>query len=467
MGIMEITKQLLGRLHPLVVHLPIGFIILGLLLQLKDRKEGQFRGLIALVFLWGGYAAVLACVTGYLQYLGEGYAFDTVKWHLWAGLATALWSFLMWARMKRASLFSFFSKVPLAPMSVLFFVLLSFTGHQGGNITHGEDYLVEPLPNALKAALGYPVLEKKEITLTEEDWQSTALYTEVVQPILDNNCVSCHNPKKTKGGLLLHTAEALMGQGDSGPAIVPSNAEESELLLRMQLPKSHEKHMPPDGKAQPTKEEVALIGHWIQHGAPLQGTIGELGLEKALFQSFFTKVTRKDHPDMEMAQAPKDSVQKIKQLGLHAEPLSKATHFLKVSALNLPSFSDADMEHLSCIGPQLAVLDLGGTQITDAAFQSLAGLPNLTILKLDHTQVTGKNMALLQPLKHLRSINLAQTAFAEENLAPLEQFPALENIYLYNPNWEKTGSRSLGPSKVTVEYGNYLLPAMESDSIVY
>jgi uncharacterized membrane protein len=68
---MDVLKQLLGRLHPLIVHLPIGFIILGLLLQWHDRKKKQFNNVITLIYKWGGISAVFACITGYLQYVGE------------------------------------------------------------------------------------------------------------------------------------------------------------------------------------------------------------------------------------------------------------------------------------------------------------------------------------------------------------------------------------------------------------
>jgi uncharacterized membrane protein len=51
---MELLRQLLGRLHPVIVHLPIGFIILGLLLQWVDRKKKEFKKVISYIFLWGG-----------------------------------------------------------------------------------------------------------------------------------------------------------------------------------------------------------------------------------------------------------------------------------------------------------------------------------------------------------------------------------------------------------------------------
>ena len=90
---MEVLKQLLGRLHPIIVHLPIGFIIAALLLQWTDRKERSLVGVISQLFLWAAISAVFACITGYLQYLGEGYAFATVKSHLWFGITTAILHF--------------------------------------------------------------------------------------------------------------------------------------------------------------------------------------------------------------------------------------------------------------------------------------------------------------------------------------------------------------------------------------
>jgi uncharacterized membrane protein len=464
---MDILKQLLGRLHPLVVHLPVGFIILGLLLQVYDRKQKQYTSVIALVYLWAGFSAILACITGYLQYLGEGYSFDSVKLHLWSGIATALFSFIMWARIKRFSLVDFLSKVPIFLLSLLFFGLISFTGHQGGNITHGSDYLVEPLPNSIKSALGYEVFEEKEIILTEENWETVNLYTEVVQPILNNNCVSCHNPKKTKGELLLTSANDILLGGEHGNVVVTGQPDESELYTRMVLPKEDDQHMPPDGKTQPSKEAIKLIAAWIEKDLPVDKTIGELGLNKELFRSFFPKIEKNDYPDVEIAEASIDSINLVKNTGLHVDPISESTFFLQVSAINKPGFTDADVKVLRSIAPQIAILDLGDTQITDVIFKDLATLPNLTIIKMDNTSVTGAQINQLKTLKHLVSINLSYTAFKEENLNQLSDFQSLEHIYLFNPSYSKSGSDTINDGKIVVEYGNYELPKVARDSIVY
>ncbi|WP_245224969.1 c-type cytochrome domain-containing protein [Pseudozobellia sp. WGM2] len=462
----DVLQQLLGRLHPLVVHLPIGFIILGLLLQWYDRKQNQYSEVIAFTYLCAGIAATLACITGYLQYIGEGYSFETVKWHLWSGIATALFSFLMYAKFKQLNLVAFISKVPVIGLSIIFFVLISFTGHQGGNITHGEDYLVEPLPNSIKSALGYDTFEEKEITLTEENWQDALIYEEVIQPILNNKCVSCHNPKKAKGELMLHSAEAIINGGENGEVLVAQDTEHSELFSRMVLPIEDDNHMPPEGKTQPTKEEIKLVGAWVDAGHPFEGSIQKSKLPKELFVSFFPNKHDVDHPDIEIPKASQDSIKAIKAIGVYVDPISESTNFLSVSCINQSSFSDGDFEILVPIKNQISRLDLGGTQVTDAIFEMLGTLPNLTILKLDYTKITGEKISLLENLEHLKTINLTGSDF-QQKLDVFLNFKNLNKIYLYKTQVDPTGAKSLNNGKVSIDYGDYQLPAIASDSIIY
>jgi uncharacterized membrane protein len=464
---MDVLKQLLGRLHPLIVHLPIGFIILGLLLQWYDRKRSEYKKVIPLVFLWGGISATIACITGYLQYLGEGYAFETVKWHLWLGIATALFSYLMYAKLMELKPFGFLGKVPVLTLSIIFFILISFTGHQGGVITHGEDYLVEPLPNSVKSALGFETFEEKEIALDEDTWEDALIYEDVVKLILNNKCVSCHNPKKNKGELLLHTAEGIIKGGENGEVVVFENASKSELYTRINLPMEDDDHMPPEGKTQPSKEEITLVGAWIDAGYPFDGSIKDLGLEKDLFLSFFPKKHDDDYPDLEISEASQDSIAAIEKTGVHIDLISKTAYFLNVTTINKPAFEDDDLESLLPIKTQIARLDLGGTKVTDAIFEQLALFPNLTILKLDNTAVTGKNIEALSTLAHLKSINLTGTAFEASHMGAFSDFKVLQKIYLHKTKIDAQGVQTLKDGQITIDYGNYELPQIASDSIIY
>ena len=55
---------------------------------------------------------------------------------------------------------------------------------------------------------------------------------------------------------------------ENGAVLVPGKPDESPLLQRCLLPLDHDDHMPPDGKPQPTAEELAALRAWIAAGAP-------------------------------------------------------------------------------------------------------------------------------------------------------------------------------------------------------
>ncbi len=87
-----------------------------------------------------------------------------------------------------------------------------------------------------------------------------------VQPLLETKCVECHNPTKTKGKLLMDTAEGLMKGGENGSTVVAGNAEKSELFKRITLHKGDDDLMPPKSDPLPA-EQVALLKQWIAEGA--------------------------------------------------------------------------------------------------------------------------------------------------------------------------------------------------------
>ncbi len=465
---MEILKQLLGRLHPVIVHLPIGFILLGILLQWSDRKRKDFGRVIPLIFLWGGISAVLACITGYLQYLGEGYTFETVKTHLWFGIITAIFAFVVYLKLTGLLKVNFIRESPVVIFSLVLLFLISLTGHLGGSITHGEDYLVEPLPNGVKSALGFEVYEEKPIALNEENWQEAVLYEDVIAPILNNKCVSCHNKKREKGELLLNSREGILKGGENGEVISTGNPEESPLFARLVLPEHHEDHMPPKDKTQPTKEEIAVIRAWIAHGTPFERSVRELGLQKTMFESFFPKKKNEDYPDIEIAAASMDSIKAIKQQGIHVQHISKSSNFLSVSCTNKPDFKDGDFQKLIPIGDQIASMDLGSTQVTDAIFKKLATLRHLTVLKIDNTEITGHQIDQLENLEYLRILNMTGTKFKKEYLEQLGKFKRLRAVYLFDTGLiAAENPRSLKNDTVKIEYGSFELPALKSDSIIY
>ena len=51
-----------------------------------------------------------------------------------------------------------------------------------------------------------------------------------VYPFLKINCIACHNKTTTKGGLDMETPEAMHKGGESGPAVIASQGNESLLV---------------------------------------------------------------------------------------------------------------------------------------------------------------------------------------------------------------------------------------------
>ena len=202
---MDFIFDLMGRFHPLIVHLPIGFLLLGLMMLVFDRKENKHQKIIRFTFFWGTFSTLAAIFTGTVQYNMEGYPWEDIQWHLILGVLTFVFSFLIYLKLKG---YAFFQRISYRFLGYALVVILTITGHLGGNLTHGKDHLTEPLPDEIKEALGLEVPSRTPVLLPETH-QELPLYSRVIQPILDQKCVSCHNAKKTKGGLSLHNYKGL------------------------------------------------------------------------------------------------------------------------------------------------------------------------------------------------------------------------------------------------------------------
>jgi hypothetical protein len=93
-----------------------------------------------------------------------------------------------------------------------------------------------------------------------------AFFTGKVQPLLETKCVGCHNPAKTKGKLLMDTAEGIMKGGDGGAVIVAGKPDESPLIQRILLPADHDEVMPPEGGPLPASD-IEILKQWVAQGA--------------------------------------------------------------------------------------------------------------------------------------------------------------------------------------------------------
>lgn len=86
-----------------------------------------------------------------------------------------------------------------------------------------------------------------------------------IRPLLVNHCTECHGEKKQKHNLRLDNLAYMLQGGDSGPAVVPHDADAS-LLLKAVSYEDQDMQMPPDGKLE--DEQIADLKKWVEMGAP-------------------------------------------------------------------------------------------------------------------------------------------------------------------------------------------------------
>jgi hypothetical protein len=96
-------------------------------------------------------------------------------------------------------------------------------------------------------------------------------YAAKIQPILNEHCISCHNPERPEGKIILTTFDAMMASRTSPgkkPLVIPGEHTKSWLYILCSTNQAHYR-MPPDSASATLlpKEELLLIAEWIKQGA--------------------------------------------------------------------------------------------------------------------------------------------------------------------------------------------------------
>jgi uncharacterized membrane protein len=92
--------EFLGHFHPLLVHLPLGILLIALLLQWMSRKN-KYASLIpaiSVILLAGSCTAFASCITGYLLSISDDYDKSLVSWHMWMGISVTLVSLMLYEK---------------------------------------------------------------------------------------------------------------------------------------------------------------------------------------------------------------------------------------------------------------------------------------------------------------------------------------------------------------------------------
>ena len=166
-------SEFIGHFHPVLVHLPIGILLLACLFQWLVKKENfsSLRPAINIALLVGMISAVVACITGFLLSRSGDYDEQLADTHQWFGISVAVMSIVMYFLNRKSA-----SDTIKLFTSVLLFVLILITGHLGGSLTHGTDYLTASLSSSNDSSR---TRYRKPIP----DVQEAIVYSDIIQPV--------------------------------------------------------------------------------------------------------------------------------------------------------------------------------------------------------------------------------------------------------------------------------------------
>jgi uncharacterized membrane protein/mono/diheme cytochrome c family protein len=433
----------LGRFHPLVVHLPIGFLVLAAIMEWLARQKAYayLKPAIPFTLAMGFFGALTAAAVGFLLSLDDGYESDALGLHQWAGIGLVVASGVtLWLK-----------QMPQAPGAyrvslMLTLGLLGLAGHAGGNLTHGSDYLTKYLPQPIKQLTGMAPNSPERIP--PASLADALAFEDLVQPVFEARCISCHNAQKSKGGLRLDTEAHIVKGGHYGPLFNPETPHESLLADVLELPLDNEYHMPPKGKTQLTKAQIALVKWWVAQGAPFGKTVSELNLPPSDYAKLveLTGLGLSKNPsvfDQPVGQPDPEALKQLATLGFWTMPVAKASHFLEVRYRNPEQpIAQKSTDMLLRIAENVVWLDLSEAVKPDTLLFQLANFPHLQKINLKKSGVQDQHLQQLGAMPYLELLNLYETAISDQGLVTLN-LPQLRSLFVWGTKVTPNGLHTL------------------------
>ncbi len=461
------TALFFGRFHPLVVHMPIGFLIIGFLLEIYSRRNKNFNwsGAIEFTLLLSAISAVLSCIMGWLLSLSGDYDSGALNIHKWMGIILAIFSIIIYfLKIKSKFIPISISNRFYMPGFITAMILLTVTGHFGGNLTHGSDYLTMYMPAPIKKLTGASAKNNMLAVELPKDPKQVLAYKHIIEPVLQQKCYSCHNNEKQKGNLRMDLTDLLLKGGKHGKVLVSGQADKSEIYKRVVLPAENDEHMPPKGKVPLSDEEITLLKWWIDQGADFNKKVLDIPAEEnikktlAIYTGGEQSNTVKKESEVfknKVAEADKKMVKDLQKSGVIITPIANGDHFLEVSFVNLAGKADELAPKLVSLEKQIVWLKLGFTNISDRQMSNISNLKNVVKLGLEHTNITDAGLKGIKNLKYLEYLNLYGTKVTDEGLKELASLKNLQNLYVWQTGVTEKGVLELKKKlpKLEVDFG--------------
>ncbi len=391
----------IGHLHPLILHLPIGFGVLLLALFGIKKQLLSFEVLAESLLLLTAIFSTMTAIFGLFLAKEGGYETSALDWHQWSGVAVSF-VYFAWVLARRNLLLG----------AALGFIALIFAGHTGASITHGEDYLR---------------FGSKEVEITAE----TVVFNNIVQPILKAKCESCHNDQKTKGALKMNSIANLMKGGKHGAIWKAGDALNSHLIQRIKLPMNAKEHMPPLGKAQLTSDEITLLTLWVKEGASFEQKLGQYSLDfQKLVQPAALTTSSKEY---DFSAASESEIASVNTPYCTVYPIAYESPALQADFYVAAKFDPKTLSDLTQVSEQLVGLQLSKMPISNESLGLLSKFANLEKLNLNFTSIDDTGLPQLAGLNHLEQLSISGTKIGLSGISKLlPKLPALKEIHVWN-----------------------------------
>ncbi|MEJ1236631.1 DUF2231 domain-containing protein [Chryseolinea sp. T2] len=431
---MEVIR-FLGRLHPMVVHLPIGFLLIAAAFDVISyhAKYRYLKDAVGTALLAGFLFAAIACVLGYLLSLSGSYDEDILENHRNAGIILAITSGVWWAA--SSTLFTGIVKAGrrfTTAFGLLVVTVMLYAGHQGGSLTHGSDYLSFQETDKIK--------RPKPLTAAD-----ALVFEDVVFPILERKCEGCHRKGKRKGELIVSTYADLMKGGKDGVVVVAGNLANSELYRRITLDPDHKDFMPTDGKKPLTKEETTMITWWIEkaqasnelkiaavegHQELLPIVNAIIGLEGSGLNDATVINAKLPNPDIPST-TDEAAIDNLRKHGVMVRAMLHSPVMLDVILPSGTVMKEVESD-LHAIARNIVWLNLSGNNLETKDLVAVKEMSNLEKLRLERNSVGDDLIEIVKDLKHLEALNINDTKVTDAGYSKLKELPSIKRIYRWS-----------------------------------
>jgi len=439
--------QTVGRMHPLLLHLPIGLFILVVFLWLfkKNIEENSFQKIFLFILHIVAITSLLTALMGFFLSREGGYDDTILYWHKTLGVITGLLSYTLLLIFKNKPANKALFGIILFPATAL----LLIGSHFGSNLTHGEGFVWQPLFG-------------NDDTPAEKITDSSTMFTAAIMPILKTKCFSCHNENKAKGKLIMTSVKKLLAGGKDGPIWIAGDALNSHIVQKINLPEYEKKHMPPQGKPQLTDEEIKLLFTWIQSGADIKKELREYAQTdslKIMAMNFISLAAGEtNEKEYSFSAASASEIKKINDPFCVLSPVAQNSPALQASFFIREKYNPKKLEELLSVKEQLVILNLDNMPVTDAELSTVSKFSNLEKIILNKSNITNKGLAELAKLKNLQTLSVAGTKINKEAASIFGGFEYLKVVFIWNTDIKSSDSLVLKNANKKINFNTGYIP---------